>query len=42
METGQIEKAKENVAHLKTLCPNGCEELADLEKAISSVSAKVN
>jgi tetratricopeptide (TPR) repeat protein len=42
VETGQIEKAKENVAHLKKLCPNGCEELADLEKAISSASAKVN
>jgi tetratricopeptide (TPR) repeat protein len=42
VETGQLEKAKENVARLKGLCPSGCEELADLEKAISGASAKVN
>jgi Flp pilus assembly protein TadD len=35
VETGQIEKARENVAMLKTLCPSGCEELEDLEKAIA-------
>ena len=35
VETGQIEKARENVAMLKRLCPNGCEELEDLEKAIA-------
>src|SRR5215471_15191704 len=34
VETGQIDKAKENVVLLKKLCPSGCEELADLEKAI--------
>jgi tetratricopeptide (TPR) repeat protein len=34
VETGQIDKAKENVVLLKKLCPTGCEELADLEKAI--------
>ena len=27
---------------LKELCPSGCEELADLEKAIGGASAKVN
>jgi tetratricopeptide (TPR) repeat protein len=46
VETGQLEKAKENVALLKKLCPGGCEELADLEKAVaaapSSANAKVN
>ena len=42
VETGQIDKAKENEARLKTLCPTGCEELADLQKAIGSASAKVN
>lgn len=42
VETGQIDKAKENEARLKTLCPSGCEELADLQKAIGSASAKVN
>jgi len=46
VETGQVDKAKENVAQLKKLCPGGCEELADLEKAVasapSSTNAKVN
>ena len=42
VETGQIDKAKENEARLKALCPSGCEELADLQKAIGSASAKVN
>jgi tetratricopeptide (TPR) repeat protein len=41
-ETGQIDKAKENVVRLKQLCPSGCEELADLEKAISEAGPKVN
>jgi Flp pilus assembly protein TadD len=35
VETGQIEKARANEAQLKTLCPAGCEELADLEEAIA-------
>ena len=42
VETGQVEKAKENVAALKKLCPGGCEELADLEKAISEATPKTN
>jgi tetratricopeptide (TPR) repeat protein len=42
VETGQIDKAKENEARLNTHCPSGCEELADLQKAIGSASAKVN
>src|SRR5690242_18852884 len=40
VETGQVEKARENVVMLKKLCPGGCEELADLEHAIAA--AKVN
>jgi len=36
VETGQVEKAKENVVILKRLCPFGCEELADLEQAIAA------
>ena len=36
VETGQLEKARENVALLKKLCPGGCEELADLEAAIAA------
>ena len=35
VETGQIDKARENVALLKKLCPAGCEELADLEQVIA-------
>ena len=45
VETGQVEKARENVVLLKKLCPSGCEELADLEKAIAAApttNAKVN
>ena len=36
VETGQLDKARENVALLKKLCPTGCEELADLEQAIAA------
>ena len=42
IETGQIDKAKENVALLKMLCPSGCEELEDLEEAIAKAAPKVN
>jgi tetratricopeptide (TPR) repeat protein len=45
VETGQVDKARENVVLLKKLCPNGCEELADLEKAITGAAgttAKAN
>lgn len=42
VETGQIEKAKENLAHLAKLCPSGCEEREDLEKAIASGVPKTN
>jgi tetratricopeptide (TPR) repeat protein len=42
VETGQIDKARENAARLQQLCPSGCEELADLEKAIGKTAAKVN
>ena len=42
VETGQMDKAKENVSRLRELCPSGCEELADLEKAVNAPTAKVN
>jgi hypothetical protein len=44
VETGQVDKAKENVVLLKKVCPAGCEELADLEQAIAEAgkTAKVN
>src|SRR6476469_5000963 len=38
VETGQLDRARENVAQLKKLCPDGCEELADLEKTIAEAS----
>jgi len=42
VETGQIDKARENVVLLKKLRPSGCEELADLEAAIAHAPAKTN
>jgi len=42
VEMGQIDKAKANLAHLVKLCPTGCEEREDLEKAIASAPPKTN
>jgi tetratricopeptide (TPR) repeat protein len=42
VETGQLDKAKENVVLLKKLCPGGCEELEDLEKAVAAAPAATN
>jgi tetratricopeptide (TPR) repeat protein len=43
VETGQLDKAHEHVAALKKLCPQGCEELDDLEKAVAQAPApKIN
>ena len=39
VETGQLAKAQEHVAALKKLCPQGCEELEDLEKAVAQAPA---
>src|SRR5437764_1301632 len=39
VETGNIEKAKEQLAVLAKLCPGGCEEREDLQKAINDRSA---
>jgi Flp pilus assembly protein TadD len=39
VETGNMEKAKEQLAALTKLCPGGCEEREDLQKAISAKSA---
>jgi cytochrome c-type biogenesis protein CcmH/NrfG len=36
VETGKIDKAKEQLAFLVKLCPSGCEEREDLEKAIKA------
>jgi hypothetical protein len=44
VELGQLDKAKTNLAKLVTLCPTGCEEREDLEKAIATAGtpAKTN
>ena len=34
VETGHLDKAKEQLASLQQLCPSGCEELDDLKAAI--------
>jgi tetratricopeptide (TPR) repeat protein len=40
VKTGEVTKAQENVVRLKQLCPQGCEELEDLEKAIAEAQPK--
>jgi tetratricopeptide (TPR) repeat protein len=42
VETGQLPKAREQLAVLEKLCPQGCEEREDLEKAIALVASKTN
>ena len=43
VELGQLDKAKVNLAKLVSLCPQGCEEREDLEKAITAgPAAKTN
>jgi tetratricopeptide (TPR) repeat protein len=39
VELGQIDKAKANLTRLVALCPQGCEEREDLEKAIAAAPA---
>ncbi|MGO4566733.1 tetratricopeptide repeat protein [Rhizobium sp. 2YAF20] len=39
VETGNMDKAKEQLASLQNLCPAGCEELEDLQKAIVAKAA---
>ena len=40
VETGDINKAKEQLVLLAQLCPSGCEELEDLQKAIDTKVTK--
>ena len=42
VQTGEIAKARENLALLEKLCPSGCEEREDLEKAIASAGKPAN
>jgi Flp pilus assembly protein TadD len=39
VETGRMDKAQEQLASLQKLCPSGCEELEDLQKAIANKAA---
>jgi tetratricopeptide (TPR) repeat protein len=41
-ETGDLVKAREQLAILTKLCPQGCEEREDLEKALASATPKTN
>lgn len=38
VETGEIAKARANLARLTRLCPAGCEERGDLEKALAGAA----
>jgi tetratricopeptide (TPR) repeat protein len=42
VETNQMPKAKEHLAILEKLCPQGCEEREDLAEAIAAATAKTN
>jgi tetratricopeptide (TPR) repeat protein len=42
VETNQLPKAQEHLAILTRLCPGGCEEREDLEKAIAAAQPKTN
>jgi Flp pilus assembly protein TadD len=42
VQIGDLAKARENEARLAKLCPQGCEELEDLQQAIAAASAKAN
>jgi Flp pilus assembly protein TadD len=39
-ETGQLAKARENLARLTRLCPKGCEELSDLRAALAAAEQR--
>jgi Flp pilus assembly protein TadD len=41
-ETGDLVKAREQLAVLTQLCPQGCEEREDLEQALAAAAPKVN
>jgi Flp pilus assembly protein TadD len=39
VQTGELAEAREHVVLLTKLCPQGCEELEDLQKALAQVGA---
>jgi len=42
VDMGDLPKAREQLAVLTRLCPQGCEEREDLEKVLATKAAKVN
>jgi Flp pilus assembly protein TadD len=42
VERGDLPKAREQLAVLTKLCPQGCEEREDLEKALATAAPKTN
>jgi tetratricopeptide (TPR) repeat protein len=42
VDMGDLPKAREQLAVLTKLCPQGCEEREDLEKLLATKAAKVN
>jgi Flp pilus assembly protein TadD len=42
VETGDLPKARDQLAVLEKLCPQGCEEREDLERAIAGAAPKTN
>jgi Flp pilus assembly protein TadD len=42
VETGDLPKAREQLAVLEKLCPQGCEEREDLEKVLAATAPKTN
>jgi tetratricopeptide (TPR) repeat protein len=42
VDIGDLPKAREQLAVLTKLCPQGCEEREDLEKLLATKAAKVN
>ena len=42
VETGDLASAREQLAVLMRLCPQGCEERKDLEEALASATPKTN
>jgi len=42
VQIGDLASARKNAAKLAALCPEGCDELEDLQNAIAQVSPKTN
>lgn len=40
VQIGDLPRAQQNLSKLKSLCPQGCEELADLQQAIDGAATR--